>query len=70
MAVGTVGLITRPYSTAAIQERAHLHGNQRMVLLIGCGNSSLVIDKLCGEPGEEDTAVVCFHFDFGVSVHL
>jgi len=35
-----------------------------MVLLIGCDNSSLVIDKLCDEAGEEDTAVMCFYFDF------
>ena len=35
-----------------------------MVLLISCGNSSLVIDKLCDEAGEEDTAVLCFYFDF------
>ena len=35
-----------------------------MVLLIGYDNSSLVIDKLCDEAEEEDTAVVCFYFDF------
>ena len=35
-----------------------------MVLLIGCDNSSLVIDKLCDEAGEEDTTVMCFYFDF------
>ena len=35
-----------------------------MVLLIGCDNSSLVIDKLCDEAGEEDTAVLCFYFEF------
>ena len=35
-----------------------------MVLLIGCDNSSLVVDKLCDEAGEEDTAVMCFYFDF------
>jgi len=35
-----------------------------MVLLIGCDNSLLVIDKLCGEAGEKDTAVVCFRFHF------
>ena len=34
-----------------------------MVLLIGC-DSSLVIDKLCDEAAEEDTAVACFYFDF------
>ena len=33
-------------------------------MLIGCDNSSLVIDKLCDEVGEEDTAVLCFYFDF------
>jgi len=27
-------------------------------------NSSLVIDKLCDEAGEGDTAVMCFYFDF------
>jgi len=35
-----------------------------MVLLIGCDNSSLVIDELCDEAAEEDTAVACFYFDF------
>ena len=35
-----------------------------MVLLIDCDNSSLVIDKLCDEAGERDTAVLCFYFDF------
>jgi len=35
-----------------------------MVLLIGYDNSSLVIDKLCDEAAEEDTAVACFYFDF------
>jgi len=35
-----------------------------MVLLIGYDNSSLVTDKLCDEAGEEDTAVMCFYFDF------
>jgi len=37
-----------------------------VVLLIGCDNSSLVIDKLCNEAEEEeeDTAVMCFYFDF------
>ena len=33
-------------------------------MLIGCGNSSLVTDKLCDEATEEDTAVACFYFDF------
>jgi len=31
---------------------------------MGCDNSSLVIDKLCDEAGEEDTAVMCFYYDF------
>ena len=35
-----------------------------MVLLIGLDDSSLVIDKLCDEAAEEDTAVACFYFDF------
>ena len=35
-----------------------------MVLLIRYDNSSLVIDKLCDEAAEEDTAVACFYFDF------
>jgi len=35
-----------------------------MVLLTGYDNSSLVIDKLCDEAGEGDTAVMCFYFDF------
>ena len=35
-----------------------------MVLLIGCDNSSLIMDKLCDEAGEEDTVVMCFYFDF------
>ena len=33
-------------------------------MLIGCDNSSLVIDRLCDEAEEEDTAVMCFYFDF------
>jgi len=35
-----------------------------MVSLICHDNSSLVIDKLCDEAGEDDTAVMCFYFDF------
>ena len=33
-------------------------------MLIYYDNSSLVIDKLCDEAAEEDTAVTCFYFDF------
>jgi len=35
-----------------------------MLLLICRDNSSLVIDKLCDEAGEDDTVVICFCFDF------
>ena len=67
--------IMRLYSVTAIQEweRATscrgeriIAGNQGMVSLIGCDNSSLVIDKLCDEAGEGpgDTVVMCFYFDF------
>ena len=40
--------------------------NQMMVLLTDWDDSSLVIDRLCDEAGEEDedTAVACFYFDF------
>ena len=39
-------------------------GNHRISLLIGCDDSSLVIDKLCDEAVEGDAAVVCVYFDF------
>jgi len=39
-------------------------GNQRILLLTGCANSSLVIDKLCDEAVEGNPIVVCFYFDF------
>jgi len=35
-----------------------------MVFLIGCDDSSLVIDKLCDEAEEDHIAVTCFYFDF------
>jgi len=35
-----------------------------MVFLIVLCDSSLVIDKLCDEAVEEDSAVACFYFDF------
>ena len=38
--------------------------NQIIVSLIGCYDSSLVIDKLCDEAAEGDATVVCFYFDF------
>ena len=33
-------------------------------MLIGCDDSSLVIDKLCDEAVEGNPTVVCFYFDF------
>ena len=40
-------------------------GNKISILLTDWDDSSLVIDKLCDEAGEdEDTTVTCFYFDF------
>ena len=39
-------------------------GSQRILLLIGHDDSSLVIDKLCDEAIEEDPTVACFYFDY------
>ena len=39
-------------------------GNHRIPLLIGCDDSSLVIDRLCDEAVEGDATVVCVYFDF------
>jgi len=73
VAVGRMDLIIPPCFATEIQgqERAtscerepSTAGNQRMVFLTDWGDSSLVIDKLCDEAVEEDTAVVCFYFDF------
>ena len=38
--------------------------DHRILLLIGCDDSSLVIDKLCDEAVKGDAAVVCVYFDF------
>ena len=38
--------------------------NHRIPLLIGCDDSSLVIDRLCDEAAEGDATVVCVYFDF------
>ena len=38
--------------------------SQRIQLLIGCDESSLVIDKLCDETVKGDPTVACFYFDF------
>jgi len=39
-------------------------GNQRVLLLIGCDDRSLVIDKLCDEAVGGENTVTCFYFDF------
>jgi len=39
-------------------------GDQGILFLIGCDNSSLVIDRLCDEAVEGNPTVVCFYFDF------
>ena len=39
-------------------------GDWKTVLLTSLADSSLVIDKLCDEAVEEETAVACFYFDF------
>ena len=33
-------------------------------MLTSCDDSSLVVDKLCDQTGEQHTAVTCFYFDF------
>jgi len=71
--VGRMDPIIPPYFATEIQGRERAisckrepstSGNQSMVFLTVWGDSSLVIDKLCDEAVEEDTAVVCFYFDF------
>ena len=66
-------LIIRPCFATVIQEwervisrkRACIvAGNQGILLLIGCDDSSLVIDKLCDEAVERYPTVACFYFDF------
>ena len=62
----------RPYFARAILgweratscERESLCGELDKVLLTGYDHSSLVIDKLCDEAVENDTAVTCFYFNF------
>ena len=65
--------IIPPYSATVIQGRGKatsckreriIAGNEMIVLLTDWGGSSLVIDKLCDDAVEEDTAVACFYFDF------
>jgi len=66
-------LITRLYFAMEIQERERAISRKqectssrirRILLLICCDGSSLVIDKLCDEAVKGDPAVVCFYFDF------
>ena len=73
MVVGGMHLIIRPYFATVIQEWGRaisrkraciIARNQRMLLLIGCDDSSLVIDKLCDEAVERYPTVACFYFDF------
>jgi len=40
------------------------YGKSQILLLIGCDDSSLVIDKLCDEAVEGNPTIVCFYFDF------
>jgi len=65
-------LITRLYFAMEIQERERAISRKqectiarirRILLLICCNGSSLVIDKLCDEAVKGDPAVVCFYFD-------
>jgi len=62
-----------PYSATAIQARERatsckreciVAANKIIVLLTDRDDSSLVIDKLCDEAVDEDTAIACFYFDF------
>ena len=73
MGVGRIDPTIQPYFVTVIREweRAILctracivAWNQIILLLIGCDDSSLVIDKLCDEAVEGDPIVVCFYFDF------
>jgi len=56
---------TREWERATSCKRACIVAkNQRMLLLTGCDDSSLVIDKLCDDVVEGDPTVTCFYFDF------
>ena len=46
------------------EDIAHHFEYERILLLIGCDDSSLVIDKLCDEATKGDPTVACFYFDF------
>ena len=66
-------LIIQPYLATEIQEWERAISRKgaytvaedpRILLLIDCDDSSLVIDKLCDEAIEGDPTVVCFYFDY------
>ena len=72
MEIGRMDLTPQSYFAMEIQEwekaisrkgciRAEIQG---ILLLIGCDNSSLVIDALGDEAVEGDPTVTCFYFDF------
>ena len=55
----------REWGRAMSRKRACIvAGNQRILLLIRCDDSSLVIDKLCDEAVERYPTVACFYFHF------
>lgn len=73
MAVRRIHLVIQPYFATEIQEwerdisrkRASIvAANQEIIFLIGCHDSSLVIDNFCVETAEGDPTVWCFYFDF------
>jgi len=65
-------LIIPRYFATGIQGRGRatlckgdtITAGSRVILLTVRRDSSLVIDRLCDEAAEEDTAVACFYFDF------
>ena len=55
----------REWERAISRKRACIVArNQKILLLMSCDDSSLVIDKLCDEAVDGDPTVVCFYFDF------
>jgi len=49
---------------ATLCKRNTITAGSRTIFLTDWCDSSLVIDRLCDEAAEEDTAVACFYFDF------
>ena len=47
-----------------VREHVSLLEIKKILLLTGCDDSSLIIDKLCDEAVAGDPTVVCFYFDF------